>query len=265
MNAAFAADLELILDAARVAGDLAQTMRRAGLSTQSKTDGTPVSDADTAVDLLLKARLRAARPDYGWLSEETADDPARLACSRLFVVDPIDGTHAFVRGKPWWAVAIGVVEDGRPVAGVVHVPDRSETYHAIAGRGAWLGDRPIHSSNTASLENCAMLADLRMFTHPAWAEPWPPMRVENRNSIAYRLCLVAAGAFDAALAMSSKCEWDLAAADLIATEAGCVVTDHRDRKFAYNRPVPRAPSLVCAGPALHPLILRRVAPIDLPD
>lgn len=265
MNAASDADLDLILDAARIAGERAQAMRRAGLSTLSKADGTPVSDADTAVDLLLKTRLGAARPDYGWLSEETADDPARLACSRLFVVDPIDGTHAFVRDKPWWAVSISVVENGRPVAGVVHAPDRAETYHAVAGGGAWLNDQPIRHSGVESLENCAMLGSRGLFAHAGWAEPWPPMRVESPNSIAYRLCLVAAGAFDAALALSSKCEWDLAAADLIGAEAGCLVTDHKGRRFVYNRPVPQAPSLVCAGPALHQLILQRVAPIDLPS
>lgn len=265
MSGAHDADLELILDAARIAGECARAMRRTGLSTQSKADGTPVSDADTAVDLLLKTRLGDARPDYGWLSEETADDPARLARARLFVVDPIDGTRAFVRDKPWWAVSIGVVENGRPIAGVVHAPDRDETYHAVAGGGAWLNGQQIRHSGVETLENCAMLGSRDLFAHSGWAQPWPPMRVESPNSIAYRLCLVAAGAFDAALALSAKAEWDLAAADLIGAEAGCLVTDHKGLKFAYNRPSPLAPSLVCAGPVLHELILRRVAPIDLPN
>ena len=265
MNGARDADLSLITGAAKLAGERALAMRAAGLETTSKTDGTPVSDADMAVDTLLKTLLGEARPDYGWLSEETADDPQRLACKRLFVVDPIDGTRSFVNGKAWWTVSIAVVEDGRPVAGVVHAPDVGDTYDAIEGGGGRLNGRPIRPRATADLQGCAMLGDRRMFTHPRWADPWPPMRVESRNSIAYRLCLVAEGAFDAALAMSSKNEWDLAAADLIAREAGCLVTDHRGRGFHYNRPVPRAPSLVCAGPALHALILRRVAPIELPN
>jgi myo-inositol-1(or 4)-monophosphatase len=265
MSGGHDADLDLIRSAARIAGRRALAMRQAGLTTRAKSDGTPVSDADIAVDGLLKTLLGKARPDYGWLSEETADDPARLTRKRLFVVDPIDGTRAFVGGKPWWAVSIGVVEDGRPVAGVVHAPDVDETYEAAVGQGARLNDAPIHASATASLENSAMLAHHGMFAHAGWREPWPAMRVESRNSIAYRLCLVASGAFDAALALSPKSEWDLAAADLIATEAGCLVTDHRGRPFAYNRPDPRAPSLVCAGSALHELILRRIAPIDLPN
>lgn len=257
-------DLDLIRAAALAAGETALKVRAAGLTTVSKADGTPVTNADLAVDAELKARLTAARPDYGWLSEETADDPSRLERRRLFVVDPIDGTRAYLKNRPWWGVSVAVVEDGRPVAGVLHAPDVAETYEAVAGGGARLNGRPIAPSRRETLEDCAMLGDKPMFVHPAWREPWPPMRIESRNSVAYRVCLVASGAFDAALALSSKAEWDLAAADLIASEAGCVVTTHKGAPFAYNRAAPRAPSLVCAGPALHRLILRRVKPIDLP-
>lgn len=259
------ADLILIREAARQAGGLAVSLRQAGLSTQTKGDGTPVSNADIAVDELLKAMLGAARPDYGWLSEETVDDPERLRRERVFVVDPIDGTRAFVKDRPWWAVCIAIVEAGRPTAGVIYAPDVEETYHAVVGEGAWRNGEAIHPSETANVEDCNMLADAPMFRHPAWPEPWPPMQVASRNSVAYRLCLVASGDFDAALALSSKSEWDLAAADLIATEAGCLVTNHKGEPFRYNQVVPTARSLVCAGPALHRLILDRVSPINLPD
>ena len=109
-----------------------------------------------------------------------------------------------------------------------------------------------------------MLGDAKMFAHPAWREPWPEMRIESRNSIAYRMCLVAAGTFDAAIALSPKSEWDLAAADLICRRAGAAVSDHKGRDFAYNRSVPLVPSLVCANRALAPLILSRVGHIELP-
>ena len=260
-----AGDLDLIVETALAAGEVAQAMRAAGLATRYKADSTPVTDADLAVDALIKAALSAARPDYGWLSEETADDPARLSRPRLFVVDPIDGTRAFLKGKPWWGVSIAVVENGAAIAGVVHVPDRAETYVASLGGGARLNGAPISPSQAAAVEDCAMLADAPMFRHPAWPVPWPPMRIESRNSVAYRLCCVASGEFDATVALSAKSEWDLAAAGLIAEEAGCRVTDHKGRGFAYNRPVPTLRSLVCAGPALHRLILDRVQPIDLPD
>ena len=258
-------DLSLILETALAAGEVAQTMRASGLETTYKADKTPVTDADLAVDALIKSALRAARPDYGWLSEETADDPSRLTCERLFVVDPIDGTRAYLKGKPWWGVSIAVVENGVSVAGVVHVPDRAETYVATLGGGARLNGTVIAPSRAAAVEDCSMLADAPLFRHPAWPVPWPPMRIESRNSVAYRLCSVASGEFDATLALSAKSEWDLAAASLIAEEAGCQVTTHKGRRFAFNRPVPTLRSLVCAGPALHRLILDRVEPIDLPD
>jgi myo-inositol-1(or 4)-monophosphatase len=257
-------DLELITQAARDGGEVALKMREAGLDIATKAGGSPVTNADIHVDQLLKERLGAARPDYGWLSEETADDIARLQQRRLFVVDPIDGTVAYMKNRPWWAVSIAVVEDGKPIAGVVHAPSLNETYAATRGGGATLNDAPIHASDVADIEDCAMLGDAQMFLHPAWPRKWPTMRIETRNSIAYRMCLVASGAFDAAVALSGKNEWDLAAADLICSEAGAIATDHRGRAFIYNDPNPRAPSLICAAPALHPLLIERVHHIELP-
>jgi myo-inositol-1(or 4)-monophosphatase len=258
-------DLDLIAQAAIAAGEVAVTLKGQGLKTWSKDGGSPVTNADLRVDELLRTQLGAARPDYGWLSEETADEPSRLSKRRLFVVDPIDGTVAFLKGKPYWAVSIAVVEDGRPVAGVVHAPEMGETFLAVAGGGATINGRPIAPGGATAVEDIAMLGDAKMFGHPAWPTPWPPMRIETRNSIAYRICLVAAGQFDAAIALSAKSEWDLAAADLIAAEAGALLTDHKGQAFAYNKPVPLMPSLICAAPSLHPLILERVRHIDLPN
>jgi myo-inositol-1(or 4)-monophosphatase len=256
-------DLALIRQAALDAGKLALAMRRDGLKTWSKSGGSPVTDADIAVDTLLKERLMAARPDYGWLSEETADDPARLGKQRLFVVDPIDGTAAFMKDLPWFSVAIAVVEAGRPIAGVVHAPAIDETYEAILGGGAQLNRAAIQPSSTRALHDSAMLGDAKMFAHPAWKEPWPTMRYATRNSIAYRMALVAAGSFDAALALSAKNDWDLAAAEIIANEAGAITTDHRGAAFVYNRTSPLQSSLICATPALHPLILARTCALNL--
>lgn len=258
-------DLALILGAAAEAGALAEQLREAGLETQYKAGNSPVTNADLAADRLLKDRLMSARPDYGWLSEETADDPARLAKRRLFVVDPIDGTRAFLRGRPWWAVSVAVVEGDRPIAGVVTAPQLAETYAAVAGGGATLGGQPIRASAVSAVEDCGMVGDPRMFGHPAWPVPWPAMRIEQRNSTAYRMCLVAAGAFDAAVTMAPKHDWDLAAADLIASEAGCFVGDHAGRAFRYNGPRPIQASLVCAAPRLAPLILERVRHIAVPN
>jgi myo-inositol-1(or 4)-monophosphatase len=257
------ADLDLIVAAAVEAGNLAVRLRDEGLTVEIKPDKTQVTNADFATDALLTQRLRTARPDYGWLSEETADNADRLSNRRLFVVDPIDGTRAFIRDRPWWSVSIAVVEDGLPIAGVVFAPDVEETYTAIAGQGAFMNGAPIHASDCDLIEGCGMIGDERMFSHPAWPQPWPSMRIEARNSTAYRMCLVAAGTFDAAIAIVAKSDWDLAAADLIAREAGAYCGDHLGRPFAYNQATPSQPSLVCAAPRLAPLILNRVGHIAL--
>ncbi len=258
-------DLELIVDAALEAGELAATLRRRGLKIEYKeADRTPVTNADLAADALLTERLRAARPDYGWLSEETADDGERLTRKRLFVVDPIDGTRAFLNDKPWWAVSIGVVEGQRPIAGVVFAPQLAETYAAAAGQGATLNGRQIRPSLATAIKDCGMVADARLFTLPHWPTPWPSMRVEQRNSTAYRMCVVASGAFDAAVTLMPKHDWDLAAADLIASEAGCFVGNHAGAAFVYNRARPVQANLVCAAPGLAPLILERLSHIAAP-
>lgn len=260
------ADLELIRQAALEAGALARRRLEAGeVEVSYKTGGSPVSNADLEVDALLKSRLTAARPDYGWLSEETQDDESRLTARRTFVVDPIDGTQAFIKGRPWWAVSVAVVEDGAPVAAVLHAPAVAELYEAALGSGARLNGEPIRAGDCVELERCAVLADARTLRRPDWPTPWPDeMRIETRNSVAYRMALVAAGAFDAVVALSSKCDWDIAAADLIVREAGALATDHLGGGFSYNQPSVRKRSLICAGPGLHRLILERVGHIELP-
>jgi myo-inositol-1(or 4)-monophosphatase len=252
-------DLKLILAAAQEAGDLARSLRHQGLEIEYKeADGTPVTNADLAADRLLTERLRTARPDYGWLSEETADARDRLDCRRIFVVDPIDGTRAFLNGRPWWSVAIGVVEDGLPTAAAIYAPEVEETYAAAAGLGATLNGRPIRHSDTSALEDSRMVGDPLVFSHWSWPQAWPTMRIEQRSSTAYRMCLVASGAFDAAVAPLRKADWDVAAGDLIAREAGCFVGDHTGEGFRYNRARPSQASLICCAPALAPLILERV-------
>jgi myo-inositol-1(or 4)-monophosphatase len=257
-------DLDLLREVAHEAGRLALNLQESELKIWRKPGGSPVTNADLAADALIRDRLRAARPDYGWLSEETADDSSRLMARRVFMVDPIDGTSAFMKGRPWWTVSVAVVENGRALTGVIYAPGLEETYEAALGGGAKLNGAPIHASACADLESCAMLSPKGAFANWAGSEPWPEMRVENRNSVALRMALVAAGTFDAAVALSPKSDWDIAAGLVIAGEAGAVCTDHRGRPLILNSPSASHPSLVCAGPALHPLILQRTAPIDLP-
>lgn len=257
------ADLDLLRETAREAGRLALRMQAAGLTVQHKPGGSPVTDADLAVDALVRARLSAARPDYGWLSEETADDRSRLSARRVFMVDPIDGTSAFLKGRQWWSVSLAVVEDGVALSGVIYAPGVEELYEAERGGGARLNGAPIRAAGTCDLEACTMLSHQNAFTAWEWPEPWPQMQIESRNSVALRMGLVAAGTFDAAVALTGKQDWDIAAGMVIAEEAGAVVTDHRGAPLTLNRPSVLHHSLVVSAPALHPLILRRTASIDL--
>ena len=252
-----AADLELIRQAALDAGALALAEREAGLKIEAKPGGSPVTSGDLKVDALLRDRLLTARPDYGWLSEETADSAARLERSRIFVVDPIDGTIAYMKRTPWWCVPIAVIEEGQVVAAVIHAPVTGETFEAVRGGGARRNGAAIAASDADTLEDASVLGDARLIEGPHWDEPWPPLRFEKRNALAYRMALVAAGAFDAALALTPKWDWDVAAGSLIAEEAGARVSDHLGRPWRFNRPDPRQTSLVCAAPALHPMIVRR--------
>ncbi len=256
-------DLALVGEVVRAAGRLALDRRARGLQMQRKPDGSPVTDGDLAVDDLLRRELLGARPRYGWLSEETPDDLARLDADRLFIVDPIDGTTAYVKGKPWFAVSVAVVRAGRPVAGVVFAPALDEFYAAVEGGGAACNGDPIRASDACRLEDCAMLAPANTFEGRRWTRAWPAMRVGQRSALAYRMALVAAGRFDAAVSLGWKNDWDIAAGDLIAREAGAVSCDQNGRPLVFNTARARNAGLVCAGPGVAPLILDRTTPIEL--
>ena len=234
----------------------------------SKAQGSPVTEADLAIDKRLRQRLCSARPDYGWLSEESEDDKTRLAHETLFIVDPIDGTVAFLKARPHFTICAAVVHAGRPVAGAVYNPMLDEMYAACQGGGATMNGARIHVSDRRQLEGSRMLGSRELFEHPAWNtppnRPWPAMEIENRSSIAYRLALVAGGAFDAMMALSAKRDWDLAAADIVVTEAGGIVSTHDGKALRYNGPAAMQPSVIAAGPVLHAEIVERVAHIELP-
>jgi myo-inositol-1(or 4)-monophosphatase len=262
-------DLALITEAARGAGEIARHYFCGTYKQWDKGKGEPVTEADLAVDRFLHDRLTAARPDYGWLSEESVDNEERKATRKTFVVDPIDGTIAFLKGRPHFTHAIAIVEDGRPVSAVVLNPITHECFCAAAGLGATLDGAPIHANQRDAVEGCRMLAPKALFEHPAWTVapniPWPPMHIEQRNSIAYRLALVGAGLFDAAISLSSKHDWDMAAGDLIVHEAGGRMTDHCGRILRYNGAVPIQRSMVAAGPRLYPLLIERTERLKLPE
>lgn len=258
-----AEDYALLKQAVHDAGELALTYFRQQILINRKADGSEVSEADLAVDRALKLDLTTPRRDYGWLSEETPDDTERLKHKRVWMVDPIDGTHAFLRHLPEWTVSAALVEDGVPVMGVVFNPATQEFFHAMRGHGAFLNDKPIKASGLTALDGAMLIASGGLFKKKIWKEPWPEVSSRWVNSVAYRLALVAAGKADATISLSNKCEWDLAAAAVIVDEAGGVVTDHHGNPHLYNRESPRLPSLVASGARLHPLLIERTSRIDL--
>lgn len=253
------ADTKLLVASLREAGAIARNYFRGDFASWDKGHGDPVTEADIAIDQHLRQSLLAARPDYGWLSEETEDDRARLDRDRVFIVDPIDGTRGFLKGRPHFTIVAAVVEEGRPVSAAIYNPITEEMYDAIRGGGARLNEHPISVSETDTLEGCRILAPRAYFETELWNDPWPDsIQTETRSSIAYRLALVAEGKFDAVFSLTAKNDWDLAAGDLLLNEAGGRVTAPGGDSLSYNNPQPLQRGALGAGHALHTILKNRL-------
>ena len=224
-------DLALLRDAAREAGAIAMGYFGNKPRVWMKGGTSPVSEADHAADAYLRETLLRARPDYGWLSEETADDHARLSARRTFVVDPIDGTRGFLDGLHSWCVSVAVVEDGRSLAGVLECPAKGETYWALPGEGAYLNDKRIQVRQLGQNVDIGGPKPLVDRMPQAWHDRL--RRTAYIPSLAYRLAMIAAGKLDATFVKPSAHDWDIAAADLILTEAGGALFDRDARPPRY--------------------------------
>lgn len=263
-----AADVAVMRDAAREAGALAMNFRKDGAKSWDKSPGHPVTEADLAVNTLLGQRLRGARPAYGWLSEETADDASERAQERVWVVDPIDGTRAYMRDNdPNWCVAIALVENGKAVASVIFAPMHEELYEAYAGGGALLNGAGLLVSKAAKEEGARLISDEAVIKHPGWPTPWPDVELAKPkpNATLYRMALVAAGRWDATFSLVQKSDWDLAAGAVLVAEAGGLASTHIGETLRFNRDTPAQRSMVTAGKPLHALLVERMKHVDLPD
>ncbi len=245
-------DLVLLTGAAEAAGRIAMRFwRQAPKSWDKGGDHGPVSEADLAVNAALRDRLMAARPGYGWLSEETPDNPARLAHDRVFVLDPIDGTRAFLAGEDGFAVSLAVVQAGRPVAAVVHLPAKGRTYAAHLDGPATRDGQPIACSPRDAVAGADVLTSRAALAPEHWPGGVPEVKRSFRTSLAWRLCLVAEGKHDAMLTLRDTWEWDIAAGVLIAERAGCAVTDRRGAPLRFNAAHPQVGGVIAANPILH--------------
>jgi len=254
----FAAEAALLANALREAGQLATGMFGAGVKSWIKDVSSPVSDADIAVNNLLEKRLRPFNPDYGWLSEESVDDPERLSRSRVWVVDPIDGTRAFLNKRNDWSVSVALVERGIPVLGCVYAPMSDEFYLAERGKGATLNAGTINAAVGTDLDLTRIAAPqsiLDRVAKIAGGTSGSP----RIGSLALRMCRVANGALDVAFAGGHSRDWDIAAADLIVSEAGGAMTELSGENLRYNCPKVTHGTLVAAGLPRHRHLLEALA------
>lgn len=248
-------NLEAVIAATREVGDMAMARWRGegkAVNVWNKSHDNPVSDVDLAVDARLKAVLGAMVPEAGWLSEETADNPDRLSRRAMWCVDPIDGTRDFIRGRPGWAVSVALVIDGAPELGVLYAPAHDELWVAQRGKGATLNGETLRASARATFPGARVPADglpqidrdLVMVTKP--------------NSIALRIALVADDRADLVATLRWGFEWDVAAAALIASEAGATVTDAFGAPLVFNTPRAQAFGVVACAPAIHGAVVDRL-------
>jgi myo-inositol-1(or 4)-monophosphatase len=241
---------EPLLEAVRAAGTLALAARAAPLRTWHKANASPVSEADIEVDQLLKTRLLAATPDYGWLSEESVDDRARMQRRRVWIVDPIDGTRAYLAGAADWVVSAALVEEGRPILGAMFAPVEASLFVAMLGAGATRNGAPLHVSSGSSLKG-ARIAGPRGHLKSLTTLAPEIVAVPKIHSLALRLARVAEGTLEAAFVSHSGHDWDLAAADLLVHEAGGALTTLGGEPPVYNRADPVHGALFAAGLARH--------------
>jgi len=240
----------LLAAAVRDAGALALTFFRTPLRQWTKGKSSPVSEADIAADVLLRERLCGATPGYGWLSEETEDDPARLDAKNVWIVDPIDGTRAFLAGQPDWTISVALAAGGRPVLAAVFAPVTEEFFLAEAGAGATRNGAAIAASSGDGLEGAKVGGPKRHLNWLAEIDPSvvSPPRV---GSLALRLTRVAQGELDIAFAGGTSHDWDLAAADLLVHEAGGALTTLAGQVLTYNRSELVHGALIAAGRDRH--------------
>lgn len=258
----YAEDLALLLDRARAAGVIARENFGKDIPKWNKDgDAGPVTAADIAIDRMLRADLLEARPDYGWLSEETEDSTDRLTRDKVFIVDPIDGTRSFVEGSRTWAHSVAVAQNGEITAGAIYLPMRDLLYAAARGQGAFLNGERLRVSAASQFERAQILATRPVIAAEHWPNGVPSFERAHRPSLAYRLGLVGQGRFDAMLTFRPTWEWDVAAGALIVEEASGTCTDRTGGRLQFNNPVPQLNGMIAGGADIHGLVLRALGQV----
>ncbi|GJM03800.1 MAG: 3'(2'),5'-bisphosphate nucleotidase CysQ [Rhodomicrobium sp.] len=232
------------------AGDLAGELFRKDIHIETKPDGSKVSEADYAVNEFLQQKLCAFDPSYSWLSEESPVTDERLDAKRTWIIDPIDGTHSFLKGDTDWTIVAALIEKGEPVLGAVYNPVLNELYMAEKGSGAQLNGIDISTNSSEHVKNAHIIASKAQFDRVFPDETTAPKR-SWRCSMAYRIALVAAGKADATISMTPKNDWDIAAAHIILEEAGGQMTTQKGVKLRYNKPKLKHSGVVASSTPLY--------------
>ena len=239
--------------AVREGGALALQKFRSPFKSWTKERDSPVSEVDIAVDALLRERLMAVA-GCAWLSEESVDDPARLDAASVWIVDPIDGTRAFIAGREDWVISAALVHRGRPVLGAIYVPVENALFFARTGEGASVNGTPVTTNAGGEFHGARASGPKRLIE--ALQMHYPVEAAARVHSLALRLARVATGALDIAFAGGNSHDWDIAAADLIVHEAGGVLTDLDGANVIYNRPDPVHRVLVAVDRGRHHRVVR---------
>ena len=247
-------DAALLTDTVREAGALALSLFRTELKNWTKGASSPVSEADIAVNDLLERRLRSATPDYGWLSEESADDEQRLGKRLVWIVDPIDGTRGYLAGREDWCVSVALVEDASPLLAAVFAPASDEFFFAARGQGAARNRVPVYATVGTEMDFSRVAGPKPLVERLSRSSDEVTLH-PRIGSLALRLCRVAQGSLDAAFAGGQSRDWDLAAANLIVQEANGNMTTLSGDKILYNRREVTHGVLVAAGRDRHARII----------
>jgi myo-inositol-1(or 4)-monophosphatase len=258
-----ARDAALLTDTVREAGALALSLFRTELKNWTKGASSPVSEADIRVNDLLESRLRSATPDYGWLSEESVDDEARLEKRLVWIVDPIDGTRGYLAGREDWCVSVALVENGSALLAAVFAPASDEFFFATRGQGALLNAVPVLATSGTELD-FSRVAGPKPLVERLSRQTGEIVLHPRIGSLALRLCRVGQGSLDAAFAGGQSRDWDLAAANLIVQEANGNMTALSGDAILYNRQEVTHGVLVAAGRDRHASIVEHFRNRPLP-
>ncbi|MES2639109.1 MAG: 3'(2'),5'-bisphosphate nucleotidase CysQ [Myxococcota bacterium] len=251
--------LRTAVDAAREAGEAIRGFYKDRTILLDKGGDNPLTEADLAADAILAERLRGAFPDFGWLSEESVDDPARLSAESAWIVDPLDGTKEFTLGIPEFVVSIGLVVKGSPVLGVLYNPIREELFAGIVGEGATFNGAPCRVSNHAGLQGARIVCS-RTEAKKGWFDKYlDRISLVPTGSVAYKFGLVAAGHAEATFTPQPRNEWDICGGVALVLAAGGNATTRRGEPYVFNRANPLVDGVCATNGRVHPDILGLMA------